>query len=112
MRSDRELLQLLLDNKEYFEYGLCIQSASLYSIDKISKEEHLRIRYYLSTNVNTTRKRRCAGYYWPRGKWKPREKWLISEINKLDGKRSFFTTLKEWFSRSRNSITVLPVFCR
>lgn len=100
MRSDKELLQLLLDNKDIFQTGLCLLAGTLYCRCKISAKEMLRIPDYLRTNVSTYYKENGYAYYWPIGEWEPREEWLKKEINKLDGKRSFFTILKRWFGRS------------
>ena len=84
MRTTKELLQLLLDNKYYFCDGLCGLAVYLYYNKIISKKEYLYIKKYLhSLNVITLRKLFGCSYFWIEGEWEPREKWLKSKIKKL-----------------------------
>lgn len=84
MRTTKELLQILLNNKCYFENGLCVLAFNLWYNKIISKKEYLYIKEYLnSSNVITLRKLFGSPYFWIKGEWKPREKWLKSKIKKL-----------------------------
>ena len=84
MRTTKELLQILLNNKCYFENGLCVLAFNLWYNKIISKKEYLYIKEYLySSNVITLRKLFGCSYFWIKGEWKPREKWLKSKIKKL-----------------------------
>ena len=96
MRSDKELLQLLLDNKQYFSRGLCALVTYIYRKQIVSYEEFLQISLYIYVNAKTPKREKGEAYYWPICKWKPREKWIKSEIKKLNGKKSIFTIIKGW----------------
>lgn len=84
MRTTKELLQILLNNKCYFENGLCVLAYNLWYNKIISKKEYLYIKEYLySSNVITLRKLFGYSHFWKCGEWEPREKWLKSKIKKL-----------------------------
>jgi hypothetical protein len=80
MRTEKELLQVLLDNMDKFETGLCIVTSILYSEGIITRYEknvmHNYIYQYKPINSG-------AYYYWKIGKKQPRIDWLNEQINKL-----------------------------
>jgi hypothetical protein len=91
MRSNKEILEVLLDNVERIRttYGLCILAGELHIQGVITWEELRKIRVYIKNNrpsalssidallaVNSL-------YHWPKYKVKPRAKWLKKHIKKL-----------------------------
>lgn len=94
MRSIKELLEVMLDNKDLFMSGLCMWSTSLYVRDIISYDEHIVLKNYIRSNrppfydnftifCHTIRRDNPAyHYYWKDGKIKPRIKWIQKHIAK------------------------------
>ncbi len=85
MKTDKELLQLILDNiKEGFsnpDYncdGLCL--VVLFIIDEITLDERMKLNTYLKKYLPRHKK---DDYCWIPGKLEPRIKWLNEQINKL-----------------------------
>lgn len=79
-RSIGELLQVLLDNKEYFDRGLCFFIIDLFYIYIINLEEKNILKDFI---FNHRPRNEFTSYYWPYGEWPPRQRWLKYWINKL-----------------------------
>lgn len=86
-RSIDELLEVMLDNIDKFEKGLCLWNTSLYAEDKISEEEWIRLRRYIKKNQPWFY---LGGYYWPKGILEPRLKWIRKHIKKLRRKKPWY----------------------
>ena len=83
MKTNKELLQVFLDNQNLFEDGLCIWVSKLYIKYLITREEEEYLYILIRNNRPfftrikdklSGRKRHC--YYWKQGDIKPRIKWL------------------------------------
>ena len=88
-RTIKELLQIMLDNQEYFEITLCFWVDKLYILSNLlSLLEVIRLRQYILLNRPSTFSsiqsfiNRNNFYYWNRGDIKPRIKWLKEHIKK------------------------------
>jgi len=89
MRNIKELLQVLLDNQQYFNLGLCLWVDELVYKDIISYRE----RYILHDYINKHRpsmfssieawKNSNSNYYWNRNNIVPRLNWINKHIEKL-----------------------------
>ena len=95
MRSIKELLEVMLDNKDFFRSGLCQWSSSLYARDVITSDELRILKEYIRSNrppfyenfalfVHTIFERNYpeSHYYWKDGEIKPRLKWIQKHIAK------------------------------
>jgi hypothetical protein len=80
MRTEKELLQILLDNMNLFTTGLCILSWRLSNDEIITQKEEEFIDEYISSNLLHGR----FGYAFPRGEREPRIKWLKQQIKQLE----------------------------
>jgi hypothetical protein len=86
MRTRKEILQLLLDNINLLQFGLCGLAWRLNNLRMISLEECLDIREYIkSQRPKKTYKqynyiRLNYDYYWKPGNAKPRIAWLKKHI--------------------------------
>jgi hypothetical protein len=99
MRSNKELLQLLLDNRQYFYFGLCGLAGELRINYIITFEEYCKIKNYIRKYANTELRKSKSVYYWEESKWEPREEWLKQQIKLLNGKGNIFEIFKRWFDR-------------
>ena len=86
MRSIKELLQIMLDNENLFECGLCSWTARLFFSGKITNDEHHFLYYYIRDNrpykyssINAYRNRHSV-YYWTIGDKQPRINWTKKHI--------------------------------
>lgn len=94
MRSIKELLELMLDNKDLFRSGLCQWNSSLCASDIITWDEHIVLKNYIRSNrppfydnftifCHTIRRDNPAHhYYWEQRDIKPRIKWIQKHIAK------------------------------
>jgi hypothetical protein len=88
MRTIKELLEIMLDNKDLFKYGLCSWVGLLYSYNRISNKEYLTLMEYIENNrpfMLSSISTMCeiikhSGYYWKEGDIKPRIKWIQKHI--------------------------------
>lgn len=79
MRTIKELLQVMQNNQEHFEAGLCIWIINLRTKGVISFDEKVKIGKYI--NKNTPKKKyKTTGYWWKDGNIKPRLKWIEKHI--------------------------------
>jgi hypothetical protein len=81
----KKLLQLMLDNQDKFELGLCYWIINLYYKGKISYSESNLLSVYIIKNAPFLYKINPFknGYYWKKGSITPRIKWLKKHIAKL-----------------------------
>ena len=83
MRTNKELLQVFLDNQNFFYRGMCWWVHVLLSYDKISLEEAIYIRALIGNNKPLLTKiglQGSGGFYWKKGDIKPRIKWLKKHL--------------------------------
>jgi len=81
MRSIKTLLELLLDNQQFFCTGLCSWIKSLYSCGFINLGEYNLLIDYLEIhkpNLEQNKKKRL--YWWPMCVLKYRVKWIEEHI--------------------------------
>lgn len=79
MRTNRELLQVFLDNQHLFTSGICYWTTTLYIEGVISFKERRYLLYLIRKNEPVLTKIGLQGdglYYWEKGNIKPRIKWL------------------------------------
>ena len=83
MRTNKELLQVFLNNQHFFETGLCLWVEILFLNDLITEEEEKYLYNLIDNNrpifikIKDTLKgyqKNC--YYWKMGDINPRIKWL------------------------------------
>ena len=87
MRTIKELLQIVLDNKDYFESGLCSWVSDVYWSTKLfNKDEFFKLKIYIRENrpsmfssINTFIHRNSS-FYWNPTDINPRIKWLKKHI--------------------------------
>lgn len=93
MKTDKELLQIMLDNKQHFCYGLCYWAANLYYYDILTEDEYFRLDHYISENLPTFTWYKLlhplittigTGYCWEKDNIAPRIKWIEAQIKKLE----------------------------
>lgn len=101
-RSTKELLQFILEQgnqnfngDQYTPYGylgLCSFFRTLYAYSTISTNEYALLLDFLNDHKPKSTKKlwneNLRGYYWPRGEWKPRKKWLKYHINKSENEKN------------------------
>lgn len=89
MRTDKEILELMLEHKDLLQSGLCSFALKLNNIKYINLEELSLIMDYIKTNRPNKFSsidaflHRDSGYYWHRGRKSPRIKWIKQHIKKL-----------------------------
>ena len=91
MRTIKELLQIMLDNPQHFEYGLCMWAINLCEEGLITGKERKLLKDYIKVNepfifssfdVFKEKVIDQSYYYWGIGKIEPRIEWLKKHINK------------------------------
>ena len=87
MRSIKELLQVMLDNKHLFSAGLCQWVVSCNLDDHITHEEYITLDQFIQNNKPKGIFKRYlikwrGGFYWKPYKIKPRIKWIKYHISK------------------------------
>jgi hypothetical protein len=89
MRTEKEIFELMLDNKHLFEIGICTWSFRLNIHGLISNSEYLLLVKYMEKNrpskyssISAFRSR-GSSFYWAPHKIKPRIKWINQQIKKL-----------------------------
>ena len=88
-RSIVKLLELMLDNQEYFNRGLCIWARNLEYANLINSHEMEILSDYIERNRPSKFKsfysiiNRNPRYYWSKGILKPRVKWVKKHIHKI-----------------------------
>ena len=88
MRTTKELLQVMLENIDRLDMGLCkLSSVLYYDLKLIDEAEFEIIDSYLIGNLPERKETgfipRIAIYSWPKGEKEPRIKWLKEQIEKL-----------------------------
>ncbi len=89
MRTEKELLQLMLERQDQFAKGLCLWVGLLCRANIITYVEYSLLKEYIDNNrpskyssLSAFKNRRGA-YYWNKGDIKPRIKWINKQIEKL-----------------------------
>lgn len=80
MRTIKELLQVVLDNPEYFRSGLCNWIYDLKIDGFITHQEQHILEYYISQFPTDRFRTSGSMYYWESGLIKPRIEWLKEHI--------------------------------
>ena len=85
-RSIKELLQVMLDNQQFFDAGLCLWALHLQTRIIITWEETQKVLSYIKANrpskwsSRAAFKYRNSEYFWTIGDIEPRLKWLEKHI--------------------------------
>lgn len=87
MRTIKELLELMLENKHLFRIGLCGWALDMYftkkSTEKISYDEYCELLEYIEKNKPITLDSLTLDtYWWKPGDINPRIKWIEKHIKK------------------------------
>lgn len=88
-RSVAELLELMLENQDYFYNGLCIWARQMFHSKLISAAELDILADYIKANRPSVFsswdafKHRNRKYYWEMGNIHPRIEWINQQYNKL-----------------------------
>ena len=86
MRTEKELIQLLIDSEEMFDindlYGLCALIAELYFSGKIDKPTSYKMRGILSSNV--PKKVYNDRFFFHPRQWQPRKEYLKNLLKKYE----------------------------
>jgi hypothetical protein len=88
MRTIKELLQIMLDNRDLFVCGLCYWSTNLVIHNKITTGEYAELKTYIQNNRPSPYSSlnaflwRDNGYYWPSTNISPRIKWIKKHIKR------------------------------
>lgn len=84
MRTIKELLELMLENKHLFISGLCYWNYWILNNEKISGDEYCELRDYIEKNKPITWYNlvihRNGSYWWKPGDINPRIKWIKKHI--------------------------------
>ena len=89
-----ELLELLLQNQNRFESGLCNWVNSLYFVDIITNDEFRELKTFIKKNRPSKFSscsafiKRNSEWYWKENKIKPRIKWIKKHITKLKSEQN------------------------
>jgi hypothetical protein len=89
MRTEKELLQLMLERQDKFSTTLCALNGSMFHDDIITYSEYLILHSYIKNNrpskfssLSAFRNRNNI-FYWELGNIKQRIKWINKQIEKL-----------------------------
>ena len=89
MRTDKQILELMLEHKDLLQSGLCSFTLKLQGIKFITNEKYHLINDYINSNrpnkfssIDAFLHRDSAYYWWP-GRKSPRIKWIKQHIKKL-----------------------------
>ncbi len=83
MRTNKELLELMLENQQDFHTGLCQWILSMFMRDRITTDEYYELKDYLKQNKPITFHGIFSAFWWRVGDIKPRIKWIKKHIKKL-----------------------------
>ena len=78
MRTIKELLCVVRENKKVFRLGLCHWVGVLFMVKVITESEYKCVMRYLEDNLPKMKYKRA--YCWKMGNIKPRLKWLDEHI--------------------------------
>ena len=88
-RSIKELLEVMLNNQELFNGGLCSWAWHIYRDDKITLEEYRILEFYIRENRPSIFSsvdafmHMTSLFYWEKCNIKPRIEWINKHIKKL-----------------------------
>ena len=86
MKTIKELLELMLENQQYFKKGLCVWVEKMYLEDIFTPFEYRKLQNYIDSNKPTFFESPFysfggfGSYYWKKGNIKPRLKWIKKYI--------------------------------
>lgn len=89
MRTEKELLQLMLEHQDKFSTTLCALNNSMFLDNIITINECLMLHLYIKDNRPSmfsslsAFKNRRGEYYWNKGDITSRIKWINKQIEKL-----------------------------
>ena len=86
-RSYRELFQLMIDNHELFNTGLCTLIGRMWENDIIIYDELVKLIKYIKSHRPKKGKHydpfmKDSIWFWKRNEWPPRLAWLLDQIKK------------------------------
>ena len=79
MRTTKELLELMLENKQLFRTGLCALIGDMFCDDIISHHEYSHIYKYITGN-RAGNARSYSAYWFNCGEIEPRIEWIKQHI--------------------------------
>lgn len=82
MRTIKELLEVMVNNKQHFNSGLCGWCLRLRLYDIINGGEYNQLLSYIRKNRPFLTHLNLSAYYWKIGRLEPRIKWLKKHIKK------------------------------
>jgi hypothetical protein len=85
MRSEKELWEVVLENKILFRTGLCLMIHNLWKFGSITHEERKVL-------LKAIYKKFEQHYMFKSGMWEPREKWIKARIKQLERQEKFNLT--------------------
>jgi len=78
MRTEKEILQVILDNMDQFKTGLCYLVDKLLNQGKLTREDHSIWRKLIYRHTPKGHVGHCL---WPVGEKQPRVEWMVKQIN-------------------------------
>ena len=88
-RTVAELLELMIENQDYFHQGLCVWARQMFHAELISSTENDILDAYIQANRPSAFsswdafKHRKKRFYWTMDDIHPRIKWINQQYNKL-----------------------------
>jgi len=80
-RSIKDLLQVMLDNQDLFETGLCLWNTRLWKEGLITTREYLLLHIYFRQNTPAHYYDLEDCYWWDGGFIEPRIEWINEHLN-------------------------------
>ena len=82
-------LKKLLNNKQYFCFGLCHLINGLSRLNILTLDEYIILDELIDSYFKNSEEARKAfiryrGFMWEPGEWEPREDWIINTIESID----------------------------
>jgi len=87
-RPIKELLEITIENLQYFQDGLCAWFNTLFLHGLIKGEEYTILTRYMDDNIPSVYssvdrfRHRKSDYWWKKGDIKPRIKWIKKHIKR------------------------------
>jgi hypothetical protein len=85
MKSTKQLLILLKENRDSFDEGLCSIVSKMISYNIITFEEYCKLDDFITKKspAGDIDNNKYYPYGWEPGKWRPRVIWINKQIKKL-----------------------------
>jgi len=81
MRTEKELLELMLQYQVYFQTGMCNWVERFYAFDLIDESEYKLLYNYIQNHE--PEETNDILYWWPVGELQPRIDWINEQIKLL-----------------------------